>query len=77
MDRGDWQSTVHGVVESWTLLSDQAHVMLDDWIFNEIIATYYLQRKENNNVLAPIKTAESKDPGAYLFPQIHQKYIYM
>lgn len=51
--------------------------MLDNWIFNEIIATYYLQRKENNNLLALIKTAESKDPGAHLFPQIHKKYIYM
>ena len=50
--------------------------MLDNWIFNEIIATYYLQRKENNNLLAPIKTAESKDPGAHLFPQIHQKYMW-
>jgi len=49
--------------------------MLDNWIFNEIIATYYLQRKENNSLLAPIKTAESKDPGAHLFPQIHQKYM--
>jgi len=25
MDRGAWQSTVHGVAKSWTRLSDLAH----------------------------------------------------
>ena len=29
MDRGAWQSTVHGVVESWTQLNMHEHACMD------------------------------------------------
>ena len=30
MDRGAWRATVHGVIKSWTRLSEQIHTLLND-----------------------------------------------
>ena len=43
MDRGGWRATVHGVANSWTLLSDQAHTYLYPWFLSLLIPLYITQ----------------------------------